>query len=117
MAYGKNRVKKYYTYMLRCEDNSIYTGYTNDIEKRMKAHFGKDKVAAKYTKSHTPVKVEAVWRSKEKSLACKLEYYIKQLNKNEKEELISTGRISQYFQGKIDCRKFWRMSNNAEPSN
>ena len=46
----------YYTYMIRCEGNSLYTGYTNDFEKRMKAHFGKSKVAAKYTKSHKPVK-------------------------------------------------------------
>ena len=71
----------FYTYMIRCEDNSLYTGYTNDLEKRMKAHFGKAKVAAKYTKTHKPIKLESVWRSREKSLACKLEYQIKAFSK------------------------------------
>lgn len=96
----------YYTYMIRCEDNSIYTGYTNDIEKRMNAHFGKSKVAAKYTKSHKPIKIEAIWRTQEKVLACKLEYQIKQLNKIEKEELIKTRKLGSFFKGKFDCRRF-----------
>lgn len=42
----------YYTYMLRCADNSIYTGMTNDLEKRLNTHMAKDKAGAKYTKSH-----------------------------------------------------------------
>lgn len=79
----------YYTYMLRCKDNSIYTGFTNDIEKRMKAHFSKSKQGAKYTKSHEADRLECVWRSKEKSLACKLEYQIKHLTKAQKEEVSS----------------------------
>jgi len=96
----------YYTYMLRCEDNSIYTGMTNDLNKRMNDHFLKNKNGAKYTKSHTPKKLEAVWTSKEKSLACKLEYHIKQLNKSEKENLIMNKRLSTYFRGLLDCRRF-----------
>ena len=42
----------YYTCMLRCKDNSIYTGIALDINKRMKEHFYKDKNCAKYTMSH-----------------------------------------------------------------
>ena len=42
----------YYTYMLRCSDNSIYTGMTNDLEKRLNEHKTKSKNGAKYTKSH-----------------------------------------------------------------
>ena len=61
----------YYTYMVRCEDNSIYTGMTNNLEKRIEKH--KNKNGAKYTKSHNVVKLETVWKSKEKSLACKLD--------------------------------------------
>ncbi|MBR3325641.1 MAG: GIY-YIG nuclease family protein [Clostridia bacterium] len=101
----------YFTYMIRCEDNSIYTGYTNDLEKRMKAHFVKAKIAAKYTKSHKPKNVEAVWRTKEKVLACKLEYQIKQLSKMEKEELIKTKKLGKFFKGKFDCRKFSNVKN------
>ena len=104
----------YYTYMIRCEDNSLYTGYTSDIEKRMKAHFGKAKIAANYTKSHKPVKLEATWKTKEKSNACKLEYYIKKLNKIEKEDIIEGSRISKYLKGKVDCRRFVRFNLNYE---
>ena len=40
----------YYTYMLRCEDNSIYTGMTNNLEKRIEEHITKNKNGEKYTK-------------------------------------------------------------------
>ena len=98
----------YYTYIIRCQDGSLYTGYTNNIEKRMNDHFNQKKEGAKYTKSHKPVKLEAVWRTKEKSNACKLEYFIKQLNKIEKEDIISDSKISKYLKGKIDCRKYYK---------
>ena len=39
--------------MLRCEDNSIYTGITTDLDRSMKEHFGKDNKCAKYTRHHT----------------------------------------------------------------
>ena len=71
--------------MLRCKDNSIYTGYTDDLEKRMNTHFSQGKQAAKYTKSHEPLKLEIAWQTKEKSNACKLEYQIKQLTKKDKD--------------------------------
>ena len=99
----------FYTYMLRCEDNSIYTGYTNDINKRMKSHFSDNKNHAKYTKSHKPKNVEIVWQCKQKELACRLEYYIKTLTKKEKEELIVNNKICMYFKGKIDARRFYKI--------
>ncbi len=94
----------YYTYMLRCSDNSIYTGMTGNLEKRINEHLSKN--GAKYTKSHNVTKVEAAWRSKEKSLACKLEYHIKKLSKGQKEELINGVKLSVYLKGKIDCRRY-----------
>ena len=97
----------YYTYMIRCKDNSLYTGMTNNIENRVKKHIsGK---GAKYTKSHHAEKIEAVWRTKDKSLACKLEYQIKQLEKAQKEKLIKGERLSAYLKGKIDCRRYYRV--------
>ena len=95
-----------YTYMLRCEDGTIYTGYTNDLNKRMKSHFSDDKIHAKYTKTHRPKKIEIAWQTKEKSNACSLEYYIKKLTKTEKENLIVNGKISKYLTGKVDSRRF-----------
>ena len=98
----------YYTYMIRCKDGSIYTGMTNNIENRVKEHLtGK---GAKYTKSHQAKKLEALWRCKDKSLACKLEYQIKQLNKTQKENIINGERISFYLKGKIDCRRYFRIN-------
>ncbi len=98
--------------MLRCKDNSIYTGYTDNIEKRMKAHFLKQKQGAKYTKSHDPLKLEAVWRCKEKGIACKLEYHIKRLSKTEKEKLILGAKLKDLLKEKIDSRKYYRIKIN-----
>ena len=92
--------------MLRCSDNSIYTGMTNDLEKRFYEHLSKSKLGAKYTKSHSVIKLEIAWTSKEKSLSCKLEYQIKTLSKPQKEALISDKRLSNYFSGKLDCRRY-----------
>ena len=97
----------YYTYMIRCEDNSIYTGMTNNINKRLSEHLTNK--GAKYTKTHQAKKLESIWRSKDKSLACKLEYQIKQLTKKQKEDLICGEKLSKYLHGKIDCRRYYRI--------
>ena len=76
----------YYVYMLRCSDNSLYTGSTSDIKKRLKEHFSKNSLAAKYTKSHSPIEVVALWECESKSDAMKVEYRIKTLTKPQKEE-------------------------------
>ena len=95
--------------MLRCADNSIYTGMTNDLDKRINEHLSKDTNSAKYTKSHDAVKLEAAWKSKDKSLACKLEYQIKTLTKHQKEYLINGEKLSRYLSGKVDCRRYKRL--------
>lgn len=102
----------YYTYMLRCADNSIYTGMTNDLENRIKEHLCKSKNGAKYTKSHAVIKLEAAWKSKDKSLACKLEYHLKTLTKAQKESLISGEKLVTFLKGTVDCRKYRRIENS-----
>jgi len=99
----------YYTYMLRCSDNSIYTGMTNNLEKRIEEHISKNKNGAKYTKSHNALKLEIAWKTKDKSLACKLEYQIKMLNKKQKEDLIKGEKLSTYLKGRVDCRRYSRV--------
>lgn len=94
----------YYTYMVRCEDNSIYTGMTNNLEKRINEHISKK--GAKYTKSHKATRLEIAWRSKTKSFACKLEYQIKNLSKQQKENLINGEKLSTYLSGIVDCRRY-----------
>ncbi len=85
----------YYTYMLRCDDNSVYTGITTDVKRRFEEHLSAEK-GAKYTKRHKPIKIEAVWQSNSKSLALKLEYRIKQLPKSQKELLITENQIEVF---------------------
>ena len=77
--------KKWYVYILRCEDNSLYTGITTDIERRFKEHIsGK---GAKYTKVHKPLKIEAIFLQENRSSATKEELRIKRLTKCKKEIL------------------------------
>lgn len=97
----------YYTYMIRCKDNSIYTGMTNNIDERCNKHLSGN--GAKYTKSHIPKKLEAVWRCKDKPLACKLEYQLKQLTKKQKEDIIQGQKLTAYLKGKIDSRRYYRI--------
>lgn len=78
--------KKNYTYILQCADKSLYTGWTNDLNRRLKAHNqGK---AAKYTRSRLPVRLVYVEEHQTKQEAMKREYAIKQLSKAAKLKLI-----------------------------
>lgn len=101
----------YYTYMIRCEDNSIYTGITNDIKRRIQEHFYKDEKGAKYTKSHSVKKLECVWQSENRVLASKLEYHIKALTKNKKEDLIKNHKLDDIFIEKVECKKYKYIKN------
>ncbi len=95
----------YYIYMLRCTDNSIYTGITTNVEHRMKEHFTK-KNCAKYTSSHTAKKLECVWETENRVLASKLEYRIKTLTKLQKEKLIVENNLEELFFDKIDASQY-----------
>lgn len=64
MNYKSKENRMYYIYMLRCEDNSIYTGITTDINRRMKEHFSKNKKCAKYTLKHTAKKLVRISNKK-----------------------------------------------------
>lgn len=77
------------TYILRCSDGSLYTGWTNDITKRLAAHnAGK---GAKYTKSRTPVELVYVEFFDVREAAMRREYAIKQLSRSQKLALIGSG--------------------------
>lgn len=79
----------YYIYILLCEGNTLYTGITKDLSKRMTEHFLTLKTCAKFTRSHKPEKIVGLFTSPDRSTALKLEYKIKSLHKNEKEALIN----------------------------
>ena len=94
--------------MLRCEDNSIYTGITSDVKRRMEEHFSQNKKCAKYTATHQAKKLEAVWESENRVLASKLEFHIKKnLTKNEKENLIKDFNLLEKLLGdKIESQNY-----------
>ena len=75
-----------YTYIVRCKDGTLYTGCTNDIEKRIKAH--NEGKGAKYTKSRRPVKLVYYEEFQTKEEAMKREYAIKHMRRKEKEKII-----------------------------
>lgn len=76
----------YYIYILKCADKTLYTGSTNDLEKRVAAHNGA-KSGAKYTRARRPVKLVYSEKFRTKSKAMKREWEIKQMDRKEKLEL------------------------------
>lgn len=76
-----------YTYILKCKDGSLYTGWTNNLDKRIADHnAGK---GAKYTKSRRPVELVYHERYETKEEAMRREYEIKKMKRREKLELFS----------------------------
>ena len=84
--------KTFWVYILRCENGSLYTGYTDNLEKRFQAHVnGK---GGKYTRAFRPVSIAKPWEIKEgKSRAMQLEAYLKKLSRREKEEIIKNNLL------------------------
>jgi predicted GIY-YIG superfamily endonuclease len=76
-----------HVYILRCGDGSLYTGWTNDLEKRLAAHnSGK---GAKYTRGRGPVALVYLEELPDKSSAMKREAAIKKLSRPQKEALVA----------------------------
>ena len=75
-----------YTYILRCADGSLYTGWTNDLNARIKAH--KAGRGGKYTRAHAPVELVYCESFDTKNEAMRREWHIKQLKRKQKLALI-----------------------------
>ncbi|UTR12428.1 GIY-YIG nuclease family protein [Evansella sp. LMS18] len=80
---------KHYVYILECGDNTYYTGYAQDVKKRMRMH--EEGKGAKYTKGRGPFAVVYEESFDSKGTALKREYEIKQLSRKQKEVLIKYG--------------------------
>lgn len=82
----------YWVYILLCENNSYYTGYTNDVKSRFEQH-QKGK-GAKYTRSFKPLSIAQSWEIRQgKSAAMKIERLIKNLPRHRKEEIIAAPEL------------------------
>ncbi len=92
----------FWVYILLCENNAYYTGYTNNLIKRYQSHVnGKGK--CKYTRSFKPICVVQCWKLEgDRSFAMKVENIIKKLSRSEKEKLIANPSILfNYFKLRI----------------
>jgi len=84
------RIGQFFVYIVKCNDQTYYTGYTSDLKKRLKLH--NDGKGAKYTKGRRPV--ELVWNKEYKQFrrAFLEELRIKKLTRNQKEKIIDEHR-------------------------
>nr|WP_197678066.1 GIY-YIG nuclease family protein [Anaerococcus mediterraneensis] len=76
----------HFVYMVRCVDNSLYTGYTTDLERRVKTH--NEGKGAKYTRARLPVRLVYYKEVENMSEGLKLEAKLKKLSKKKKEDLV-----------------------------
>lgn len=78
---------KFYVYILECSDKTLYCGYTNDLDKRIRDH-NNSKTGAKYTKTRRPVILKYFEEFEEKNNALKREFQIKKMTRAQKLSLI-----------------------------
>ncbi len=86
-----------YTYILKCRDNSLYTGWTNDIEHRLAQH--RSGKGAKYTRGRGPLTLVYLEAFEQKEQAMKREAEIKRLSRTQKELLLEDETWRQLTKG------------------
>ena len=84
-------MKRNYTYMVKCSDGTLYTGWTTNLEHRVKAH--NDGEGAKYTRSRRPVVLVYREQAADRSAALRRERAIKRLTRKQKLELIQNSPV------------------------
>ena len=111
-----------YTYMVKCADGTLYTGWTNCVEKRLKAH-NEGKAGAKYTRAKRPVELVYYEGYATKEEAMRREYAIKQLTRKEKLKLMefwteTCGLIKNTLPqtGRVDIKQYITIKWQALPS-
>ncbi|WP_432472499.1 GIY-YIG nuclease family protein [Amphritea sp. HPY] len=90
MADQKEMVSSWCVYILRCADQTLYTGVTTDPDRRLKEHNESDRLGAKYTRVRRPVELVYQEPRDNRSLACQREAAIKKLSRKAKLELINS---------------------------
>ena len=79
--------KKWYLYILRCADGTLYTGITTDVEARLETH--RSGKGAKYTRGRTPLELVYREECEDHSQALKRELAVKAMSREEKQKLIN----------------------------
>ena len=86
---------RWFVYLLRCADDSLYCGITTDISRRLRQHNGDIKGGARYTQVRRPVKLAYLERHGNRSAAAAREYAVKRLPATVKRDLCRTANIPQ----------------------
>lgn len=97
-----------YLYILKCGDNSLYTGIAANPERRLRQHLGLIKGGAKYTKCHKVSSVAAIWEDKSGEYARKLEYHLKKKLSHEQKLFLINNPYTPFSELGIDipCEEF-----------
>ena len=82
-------MKKWFVYIVKCKDKTLYTGITTDVNRRLFEH-NNSKKGAKYTRSRRPCKLVYYFEVSDRSSALKEEYRIKKLSRQDKLKLINS---------------------------
>jgi len=83
----------WFVYIVRCADDSLYTGITKDVDRRVQEHNEGDKLAAKYTRARLPVVLVYQESCESRSAATKREIEIKLLSRTDKDILLSQEKL------------------------
>lgn len=83
---GKAKSRRWYVYILKCRDGTLYTGITNDLSRREEEH--NRGTASRYTRSRRPVHIIFQEPCQNRSAALKKEYAVKSLTRKDKEDYI-----------------------------
>ena len=79
---------QFWIYILHCNNNTFYTGYTTDLVRRYQEHVT-GSAKCKYTRSFKPLNIAQCWSVSGKSTALKIEKFIKKMSRKNKEKLVS----------------------------
>jgi putative endonuclease len=86
-------MNSWYVYIVQCRDNSLYTGVTVDLVRRIDEHNHSDRLGAKYTRTRRPVTLIYECQLKSRSAACILESQIKKMTRQQKEAMIANNKV------------------------
>ena len=87
----------WYLYLIRCRDDTLYTGISTDVDRRFAQHQGEGNAGSRYPKGRGPLSLAFQKNLGTKSLALRVERRVKRMSKARKEKLIEGGGVARDF--------------------
>ena len=88
----------WFVYVLRCRDNSLYTGVCTNWKRRLREHNGEVIGGARYTRCRRPVQIAYVEKQADRSTACQREAAIKKMSRSQKDQLIQSCNVQDWIE-------------------